>query len=342
MNTYFSTFISGFSSVVGATLPRLLPNTKVISLLDGLVIFETTAPVERVKRIEYFNNSFLLVNRLTQTEGWQTNFIVKKLSANLDLSEVAPLLPEKKRATFRIVVSRENELTHVDRSIVHSVEEKITAQTYLSVSPLKADYEFWFLIRSEGESLLGVRITGLSDRPGDQPQKGELRSTLASFLCILSQPSDEDTVLDPFAGHGSIPVQRAMLGGYKRIVAGDSDAQLVARLRQRLQNISGTEVYKMDALHMSTIKDRSITTVITDPPWGVFDTKITDYKTFYEGMLREFARVLTLDGTVVILTSRKELLPPAALQATFRIIEEHDILVSGKKAAVYVLRFNQE
>jgi 23S rRNA G2445 N2-methylase RlmL len=342
VNTYFSTFISGFSDVVQKTLPTLLPNVTIVSLLDGLVLFETTAPVERVKHIGYFNNSFLLITRLTKTEGMEPYHIVKKLSADLDLSEIAPLLPEKKHGTFRVVVSKENELTHVDKSLIRTTQEKIMHETYLTVDPLKADYEFWFLIRSEAEAFFGVRITGLSTRGGKQAEKGELRSELAYFLAILSSPKADDIILDPFAGHGAIPSQRAYLQEYKHIIAGDADPLLISKLRQRLRHLPETEVLQMDALRMKPIADHSITTIITDPPWGIFDKTVSDYNAFYTNMLREFKRVLSQNGVVVVLTAQKEILLQAGAVVGFAIQEKYDILVSGKKAAVYKLTASQE
>ena len=57
-------------------------------------------------------------------------------------------------------------------------------------------------------------------------------------------------------------------------------------------------------------------------------------------MLLEFNRVLKLDGVIILLIGAKEIFENVLrdkFSNTFRLKRKYDILVSGKKAAIYQL-----
>ncbi len=85
-----------------------------------------------------------------------------------------------------------------------------------------------------------------------------------------------------------------------------------------------------DALNLSRYEDASIHKIVTDPPWGQF--KELPVAEFYPAMLKEFARVLRSGGKLVILTAEN-----LTLDERFTLSKKFNILVSGKKAAVYVM-----
>jgi fructose-1-phosphate kinase PfkB-like protein len=67
---------------------------------------------------------------------------------------------------------------------------------------------------------------------------------------------------------------------------------------------------------------------------------LEDPETFYAAALRELVRVTREGGIIVLLTAAKEALEAAiSAQADgVRPEERHELLVAGKKAAVYRLR----
>ena len=56
MNSYFSTFITGFSDVVRETLKKQLPDIKIDLLLDGLIAYRTEADIPAIQKIPFFNS----------------------------------------------------------------------------------------------------------------------------------------------------------------------------------------------------------------------------------------------------------------------------------------------
>jgi tRNA (guanine6-N2)-methyltransferase len=149
-------------------------------------------------------------------------------------------------------------------------------------------------------------------------------------------------VLDPFCGYGAIPLECARSFPAKQIIASDNDAALVVALQRKVAShgkASNVRVHRRDALHLTEIAAGSVQRVITDPPWGYFQQSDVDFAAFYAQMLGEWARVLSAGGLCVVLTARKHEFEAAATDTpALAVLVKYDILVSGKKAAVYKLQ----
>jgi predicted RNA methylase len=84
----------------------------------------------------------------------------------------------------------------------------------------------------------------------------------------------------------------------------------------------------------------SIDKIVTDPPWGIYDAGL-DIAELYAVMFGQFERVLTDDGVIVLLTAQKELvhkLLRGGGDFCLSVAQAYDILVSGKKAGVFVIK----
>lgn len=335
MAIYFSTFISGFSDLIEEILKKQFQDVKINSLLDGLVIFETSAPQEKIKSLKYFNNSFILLSRVETTPETSNASIVKKLYQDTHFKNIRKYILYNRKHSFRTIISRENQLTSINNEIIRKIEHKIQLETGLSVNRQNADYEIWFLIRKEGCAFLGIRITKLKK----DYAKGELRQELAHLLCLLSEPQREDIFLDPFAGVGAITQELAINFPYKKITTGERDPKSLTILRQRLLKKRGVFIEHLDALNLKSIESKSIDKIITDPPWGFYKQQKTDFNWFYTKMLTEFIRVTKSGGIIIILTGKKDVFENVinSLKDKATLLKKYDILVSGKKAGAYKL-----
>lgn len=343
MTGYFSTFITGFSEVIEHQLKKDFPDVKVTMLLDGLVVYQTNEPIQKVRMIRYFNNTFLLLNHFPITPPGRTEGIVRKLASEIDFKEELRPLMLSRNNSFRLIVSKENQMIAVDKGITRAIEDRVLSATRLQLNPLKADIELWFLLRREDHAFFGVRLTGLSSIQ-KKPERGEVSSELAHLLCCTSDPQESDVFLDPFCGSGAIPLERSKSFPYKKVIAGDIDTSLVKTLKQKAGGIKNVDVSQMDATKLVTIADQSVDKIVTDPPWGFYDSsgnQLGGLEELYIGMLKEFSRVIKPGGLVTILTARKELLEALLKRKDVKSLElkkKYDILVSGKKAGVYVLK----
>jgi hypothetical protein len=83
----------------------------------------------------------------------------------------------------------------------------------------------------------------------------------------------------------------------------------------------------------------SVDKIVTDPPWGLYDAG-EDIPALYETMFAQFGRVLANSGVIVLLTAQKELVRELLQDGRFNlnITQAYDVLVSGKKAGVFVIK----
>jgi precorrin-6B methylase 2 len=340
MTAYYSTFVSGLGALVKRALAAQLSDAKIDLLLDGLVAYQSDQPLQKIKSLRFCNNTHLLLQRfpLSKRElgGRPIESLMAAVLQNPQRIPGAPRWALHGVASFRIVASLENQTEAVDPELLEKMEKFFSYRLRLRTNRSKPDVEVWFLARREGHGFLSLRLT----RPPNYAkilQKGELRPELAHLLCYLSEPKKDDVFLDPFAGSGAIPLERARAFPFQQVLAGEQDAEVFKKLQKRVSAARlKITLGKWDALELSSIASHSISKIVSDPPWGMYAQQKIDWGEFYAGMLREFERVLKEGGRLVLLIGQKELFE-GVLQQFPRLpaVERYDILVSGKKAAIY-------
>lgn len=329
MNTYFSTFTPGLGEVVSDILTQTLPQTEVKLVLDGLIVYETSASIKEITDLPFFNNSFYVFHFFKKIEPDSLPGMIKFVYQSNFLEKIAVPRIEGRDRTFRVISSKENKLGVIDQNLQKNIENKIAKETRLTLDRGKPQLEFWFLERLEGVGFFGLRLTYKHSAENLNP--GELRPELASLLCSLSEPEKEDVFLDPFCGWGAIPLARKKLP-YSKIFCSDVDQEKVDRLKG--MDLEATTASAEDS---SYLENSSVNKIVTDPPWGLAED--IEVEPLYKKMMGEFARVLKPGGLLIVLTSRKlifeELL---ANYPQFKLEKKFDILVNGKKAGVYKLK----
>lgn len=334
MNQYFSTFITGFADIVREELKEKLPDLKVDLLLDGLIAYRTTAEVDKIKEIRFFNNSFVLFKIYKNLDDRPFGLIVNELKASHEFKDFLKHERDNFKPTFKIIFSEQNEYIHLNQFLVSKLEKTVLETTNSKLDKQKGETELWLLVRREKYAVVGLRITNHGDYEKIL-EKGELRPELAHLLCVLSEPSAVDIFLDPFAGSGAIPFQRLSFS-FKKIVASDKNIDLIKNLREKLSN-SDVEVKNWDGLDLKEVQSGSINKIVTDPPWGINVNKGINIGNFYAQLLKEFHRVLAKEGIIVLLVARKIDLEKL-LMNRFKLIKKIETLVNGQKATVYKLQ----
>jgi tRNA (guanine6-N2)-methyltransferase len=324
VKAYYSTFIPGLLDPVQEALRAALPDAKITLALDGLIAYETAAKAATIAKLPFVTNSFEIIQRF---EGARVREMAERAIAG-QWSLEAP------RGTFRVIASVANQLVSLDAGVVEALERRIAETTRMRPNRAKPDHEFWLIERSESHGFFALRLS--HHQAYDKSlQKGELRPELANILCRLSDPAPEELFLDPFCGSGAIAIQRAKFFPPGLVIASDIDERKVEALKARVKELDLRKrvvVRRDDALKLERYEDGSIHKVVTDPPWGHFAATNQPIEEFYRAMLAEFARILRPGGRLVILTAE-----PLPADERLGLVRKFNILVSGKKAAVYVI-----
>lgn len=242
--------------------------------------------------------------------------------------------------SFRIMASQENQTVTIDKDTLYRMESFFSHKLNMPVHRSKPDVEVWFLERREGYGFAGIRLTHSSTNEKNL-QKGELRPEIANILCLISEPRKDEIFLDAFAGSGAIPIERTKIQRFKQIIASDHDDETVKALQKRI-NKTGLKItcHEADALNLEQITNKTVDRIVTDPPWGMyeFQDSLTLDK-LYSGMLAEFNRILKDDGIIVVLMGQKEIFEAALKRVPLlQTVKKYNILVSGKKAAIYKIK----
>jgi len=300
----YATFVTGLQKPIAKWLEE--EGHKVRRVLDGAVLFDG-----RGKSLPCFFNTFDVLHQEKAT--------VEQLMRKVLKTPVR--FGRNKGKTFRIVTSKENQLISVDKKLRNDVEKLIAARTGLVPERRGGGREFWFLSRSEGIALFMERNPS---PPEPKLKKGELRPQLAYCLNRLAQPTPKDIMLDPFSGHGAIPRARAKYFPCKKIHSLDKDPGI-----SRIPTI---------------FPPKSVDVIVTDPPWGAYE-KTDDIPTIYKDLAKASRHVMRPGGRVVILSAQKELINNQLAKGAWgsaKLEENYDILVSGQKAGVFLIKFKEE
>ena len=331
MAEFISTFITGFQDVVEQDLSVRFPKIKILNLMDGLVHYRFDGDSRELEKIFYFNNTFFVLKTM-KGKGLNFNSLVGAVTSSKNYFLV-------NKGSFRIRFVQENQFAKVDKALTRRAEDYVLANSKLKLDRLSPTNEVWFSIRREGFAFCGELISK-REFTEKNLNKGELRPEIAYFLCCFADIKNEDTILEPFCGYGSIPTQLAKKFRFQKLFISDIEAEKAALTGSRKQISAASEglidCRQADAFSLNHIEDKSISLVITDPPWGYYE-EIGDIKEFYQKMFLSFNRILSDSGRMVILSARKEELEAAVTESGFKIKNSLHTLVNGKKAGLYFI-----
>jgi tRNA G10 N-methylase Trm11 len=338
--------------VIAEILRQRLADVTIHKLLDGAVLFETECSYDRLNFF-CFNNIFAVIDVLEQK-----GFTDKSNAIGLELLELhikkilnAESGPRKLKArsiisenskkinSFRICFSLENQPVQVNERLKQEAEKLITRLSSLQVSRSKPDTEFWFLYRNEGFSCFMKRLT--NHRINEKTlHKGELSPQLAWLLCRMAGLKHGETIADPFCGYGSIPNAACKHFPVNKIFASDIDGSCVkiTRSRPALQKTERAQIFQTDfRLILKSVQAGTVDAIVADPPWGMYRETSVPLEALYCEMCGVFSKLLKSGGRAIILTAAKDEFENAVEKTkSLEIIKNMPILVSGKKASVFV------
>ncbi|MCL2420301.1 MAG: methyltransferase domain-containing protein [Defluviitaleaceae bacterium] len=288
---------------------------RIRQVLDGAILYDARKGKGSLPC--YFNTFTVLDHEKRSGPKAVEQLMRKVLQKGFNTS-----LLKRSRGSFRLVTSHENQLIAVDNRLRANIEKLIASRTGLVPDRRGGGREFWFLSRSEGLTLFMERHPAKHEH---KLKKGELRPQLAYCLNRLADPTPNDVMIDPFCGYGAITKARAEYFPCKQIHGLDSDGQKIKALAAKAANM----YKKADITQLSSLfPAQSVDVIVTDPPWGIFDTQ-DDIPTLYENLAKACRHILKPGGRMVILSAQKDLMQ------SWKPNARYDILVSGQKAAIF-------
>ena len=329
MATYLSSFTTGFQNLISKNLPKILPGSRIKTILDGAVLYDYNGNWKDIKKIFFLNNTFRVIKLFSGKQLSFSNMV------NQTINTRNPYFVEAN--SFRVKFSLKNQFISVDKRLSINSENYIYSHSKMKINRLNPDTEFWYIIRSENIGIFGQLLYKRTFTEKNL-NKGELRPEFAYLMCLFARLNYNEIICDPFAGSGAIPRQVVSNFKFKKLLISDLDSQCVNKISNtnQFKNNSKIVINKEDALELSSIENNSIDVIITDPPWGYYE-QIDDINLFYKKMLQSFKKKIKKDGRIVILSARKEELLQAVKSENFIVLDKIDTLVNGKKAGLFYI-----
>src|SRR5258706_7657645 len=153
MQTYFSTFITGFNEVVEQALKKYIRDVEIELLSDGIAIYKTSVKSDAIKQLRFFNNSFLLLKFFSQLEDKPIDRMLKQTIGDKNVLTAIYNALGNTKSTFRIMATVENQFVAMDKNLKEKLEKSIAQRKTLRVDRSDPENEFLFMVRSEGFGL---------------------------------------------------------------------------------------------------------------------------------------------------------------------------------------------
>jgi 23S rRNA G2445 N2-methylase RlmL len=172
-----------------------------------------------------------------------------------------------------------------------------------------------------------------AERPGSLPP------TIAAAVAFLGNPRDDDTVLDPVCGSGTLlaEVHGYACGAQLRGI--DQDRQAIAAARRNLAHVPRLELAAGDA-RSTGLLGGSQSLLLANLPFGKQFGSPAENRRLYQEILGEIVRLGRPEGwRAVLLTSDIDALQAAvAANPGARIMSESPVKIRGEAATIAILR----
>ena len=309
MRRYFSTFPAGCYEIISRNIKSFqLNDLKIVEHDDSSVIFESLLPIERLTELRYFTNVYIVLEGSAPT--------------------IKPVLRGK---YFRLMLLKNGTANQLEVSERTKLESKIKQEFGLEPNTHLSKNDFYVIERLSGNRLFTLRLPKAGFKK-EKLSKGELRPELAYILCLSAGMKAKYTLVDLFAGYGSIPAEAIRGFGCKNVIAIDS------QLLPKRHEYSAITWHKADARDLNFITNNSVDRVITDPPWGNYDSQIDNLQSLYVDFTKEMTRILKPNGIAVVLSGYDKAQECLEKTGNLLLIKKWNILVSGKKAMIFKLQ----
>lgn len=227
---YFSTFVPGLQELVKTEVETKIKKARINSLLNGLVIFQAKDQEKEVKNLCLIEDHFILIRKF---EGLPKNPL-RLITRLLKKEKITTSSPPKLR-DFKLLISVSGKFPFTRKELGRELEIILINKLRITPNP-RSKNEFWFFLRGR-LGLLGFKITDEKVKYRAYKVKsipGSLKPQVAHALCLLSEPDEKDTFLDPMCGVATILIERALFFPFKKVLGGDIDPKTIKLAQENI------------------------------------------------------------------------------------------------------------
>lgn len=307
--------------------------------LQGRVLIETRE--KNLGKIFLLRSIYHVIKYISQFEietnkkGLET--IYKKLK-DIDINE---LINAK---TFRVTSQRIG--LHNFTSIqIQKFAGKALVEKYNKKVDLK-NFDINVICEAIGNKcFIGLQLTKNSlhkrfVKPFNHP--AAIKPPLAYAMLRLAEIKENETLLDPFCGGGTIPIEAAQIyRGKINVLASDINKKFLegAKLNAKSAKVKKYIKFKIaDACELENFY-KKVDKIVTNPPYGVRMGKWKDLKSFYYNFLTSASKILSKNGKIVIINLKAAAFRNLIFKTkSFYISHERVVESGGLYPHIFVLK----
>ncbi|MEE8042388.1 MAG: methyltransferase [Pseudomonadales bacterium] len=235
----------------------------------------------------------------------------------------------RKTTTFACFVKQDKD-RNLRRSEVSSKVEMLVAQQFprwRCHDPAQLEiWVFW-----SGPATFAVRLTDEAFKyRGMKPPQREaaLRPTIAAAMVAVANPREDEIVLDPMCGTGTLLLEGLAFNARAKFIGSDVSHDAIALAESRLGDQATLRI--ADALE--SLHDDSVDCILCNLPWG---HQYAASESLYRDLIGNFKRTLQPSGRMVLLTDQAQMLESGFADSGVEWSREARVLVRGKWANIY-------
>ena len=334
LNRYMATCVPGMEFVVVDEIKEIYKIINNISIKRGKVIFDCLTVDANCDRLRCIDNLYKLFRV----------FLVGRHKA--DLTDIGARVTDidfetdsKAKCSIIVSASRSGKHTYSRYDVAYQIGRALV-DTGRYVLGDNANHELAIRADIADDSCsIYKQLTSsqLRFRGEFFSAPGGLRPPIAHCLVRLSKPKSDDVFYDPFCGAGTIAYERSYFKS-KKIYASDLNSDVLNIAKSNLKQ--SAIIFSADATR-SMMKDRSVSTVVTNLPWGK-QIAVEDIYHLYFCFLKELKRILIANGKAIILTDQVFIITSLCDELGTQCTQMTELSLHGLHPMVFMLQNNWE
>ena len=336
----------GLETLAFSEIRAKIPDAEQIKFARGIALFRTATPPDNLLKLRTTEDIFITIKHITGLgRGRDAVRVfhsamshVEDLNTTLSVWRRAhkAIQPKTWRVVSQMVGTHDFRRTDAGQAVSDGLRRIMPRGMRLVEDD--ADIEFWVWVGGS-EALIGLRLSDASMRHRTYKSEhlpASLRPTVAASMAWLARPIDEDVVLDPLCGAGTVAIERALLAPFKSIHGGDIREEAVAMATSNARAAHVKATWSQWDARSLPLDDGSVTRIISNLPFGKQIGTHEENVSLYAELAKEFDRVLAKGGVQVTLTSEDRLWEMALRDGGWRITKKVVLVVLGQPASIFV------
>lgn len=257
--------------------------------------------------------------------------------------EALPLSRRKRgkrsSTSFWVFVKQDEDQSVWRRSVAEQLVSFYEATFSRWTAREPADVEVWAFL-FEGRALVGLRLTDSSFRQRRykrDERPGSLRPTLAAAVVLAARPTNDEVVLDPMCGVGTLLLEYGSSFPEARLIGGDRDRDALALAESNAQRAGlSLELHQWNATTDTpfTSLRGQVSLILCNLPFGKQFGANEDLLILYRRVLQVWRGLLRPEGRMILLTSRPKLIHQVGRRLGLTTTDVYSFMVQGIRASV--------